>query len=270
MNCNTFTSNATAGTCNTNGYCQVTACKTNYHTYNNACEADSTSHCGAHGKTCASNSVCEEGECVFAYNIGDIITFGHYEQDKNTSNGKEPIEWRVLDIDSDGHLLVISDKVLDVKPYNTKYRDVTWARCTIRSWLNGYSSSNNTLGINYTSDNFIDTAFIPEEKARIIASNVPAHPNPHYSSTPAGSPTTDKIFLLSVVEAESYFTTNEARKASVTLYARKEGTVYKWWLRSPGDALDGAAAVSLSDGSVGVDGVSFDSIGVRPALWLNL
>ena len=51
--------------------------------------------------------------------VGDIITFGHCEQDNDTTNGKEPIEWRVLDKNDEGQLLVISEKVLDAKPYNT-------------------------------------------------------------------------------------------------------------------------------------------------------
>ncbi|MBQ9395785.1 MAG: hypothetical protein IJU23_09770 [Proteobacteria bacterium] len=332
LNCNTFTNNATAGICNTNGSCQVTACKSNFHIYNNACEADSTTNCGAHGtkcnvenatntcsggkctftclsnfhtynnaceannttncgkhgNTCTTGQTCNAGNCVSSsINIGDIITFGHYEQDNNTSNGKEPIEWRVLDIDSDGHFLIISDKVLDVQRYNTTDISITWERSTIRSWLNGYGSSYNTVGTSYTSNNFIDTAFTPEERARIIASKVPAHVNPHWSSIPAGNETTDKIFLLSVVEAESYFTTNEARKAYTTPYAAYNyndvllSSDYcimnyyilskcsvNWWLRSPGSYPNYAAYVRDHGG---VDFVMPDGsgIGVRPALWVN-
>lgn len=35
------------------------------------------------------------------YKVGDIIKFGHYEQDGNTANGKEEIEWQVLKVESD-------------------------------------------------------------------------------------------------------------------------------------------------------------------------
>lgn len=31
-------------------------------------------------------------------NVGDIVKFGSYEQDNNTENGAEPIEWQVLEI----------------------------------------------------------------------------------------------------------------------------------------------------------------------------
>ncbi len=35
-------------------------------------------------------------------NIGDTVLFGAYEQDNETTNGKEAIEWRVLDKRPDG------------------------------------------------------------------------------------------------------------------------------------------------------------------------
>ena len=45
-------------------------------------------------------------------NVGDIIVVGTYEQDNNTSNGKELIEWLVL-AKENNRVLVISDKALD-------------------------------------------------------------------------------------------------------------------------------------------------------------
>ena len=40
------------------------------------------------------------------YKVGDIIKFGHYEQDGNTANGKEEIEWQVLKVESDRYLVI--------------------------------------------------------------------------------------------------------------------------------------------------------------------
>ena len=40
--------------------------------------------------------------------VGDIIEFGSYEQDNDSSNGSEPIKWRVLEV-SDGSALVVSE-----------------------------------------------------------------------------------------------------------------------------------------------------------------
>lgn len=50
--------------------------------------------------------------------VGDYVFFGAYEQDNNTANGKENIEWLVLEV-KDGKALVTSKYALDCKPYNT-------------------------------------------------------------------------------------------------------------------------------------------------------
>ncbi|MBS7381772.1 MAG: BspA family leucine-rich repeat surface protein [Bradymonadales bacterium] len=66
--CQDCTLNATASTCNDEGYCQITACEKGYHEYNNTCEADSIEHCGAHGNACSVEngiSFCNEGKCDF-------------------------------------------------------------------------------------------------------------------------------------------------------------------------------------------------------------
>ena len=228
--------------------------------------------------------------CNRSISVGDIVTFGHYEQDNDTDNGKEPIEWRVLDINEEGQLLLLSDKALDVQRYNTTVISITWEKSTIRSWLNGYEASYNTVGKDYTAENFIDAAFTAEEKAKILTSNVPAHENPKYSTSP-GNPTTDKIFLLSIVEAQTYFATDADRKADATRYAVKKGLfvdgsetgssfngtcsdvhcISCWWLRSPGSRTDYAAHVFFH-GSIGGGGFNVrdnNDNAVRPALWVS-
>ena len=231
-------------------------------------------NCAGCGITCASGNVCNAGNCATA-SVGSIITFGHYEQDNVTSNGKEPIEWRVLDV-SNGKTLLISEKVLDAKPYNTTYISITWEKSTIRSWLNGYGASYNTVGTSFTNDNFINTAFTATERAKIVSS---------------GNATTDKIFLLSITEANNYFSSNDDRRADATRYAVKQGVNVKgsesgkythdgsctdvhcyarWWLRSRGDDSNFAASVTNS-GDVYDSGynVNYARVGVRPALWIN-
>ncbi len=247
-------------------------------------------NCAGCNIACSNTTSCHAGVCDDAWVVGDIIPFGRYEQDNDTTNGKEPITWRVLDI-KDRKLLLISEKVLDVKFYNTTNISITWAKSTIRSWLNGYDASYNTVGTSFTSSNFIDAAFTAEEKAKIVASKVPAHANPSYSTSP-GVATTDKSFLLSITEANNYFKDNADRMADATRYAVKKGAGVKgsssgnyttngtctdvhctsyWWLRSPGSYTRNAAHVYL-DGSVAVDGiyVDYDNRAVRPALWVNL
>ena len=246
-------------------------------------------NCGGCGIACGSDDYCRAGVCVPFPEVGDIITFGHYEQDNDTTNGNEPIDWRVLDKNDAGQYLLISEKVLDMKPYNLTTISSTWEKSTIRSWLNGYDASYNTVGTDFTSSNFIDTAFTAEEKAKIVLSNVPAHANPNNSTSP-GNATTDKIFLLSITEAKNYFATDAKRQADATRYAAKQGvwvlgsesgTASKdgtctdihcyalWWLRSPGSSANSAVLVHC-EGWLDSDFVSFTGRGVRPALWVNL
>ena len=261
-----------------------------YDVVTNTCACDNANHwVGTAGScTCETGYELSGTVCNRSISVGDIVTFGHYEQDNDRYNGKEPIEWRVLDINEEGQLLLLSDKALDVRPYNTKMIYITWEESTIRSWLNGYEASYNRVGKDYTAENFIDAAFTAEEKAKILTSNVPAHKNPSYSTSP-GNPTTDKIFLLSIVEAQTYFATDADRKADATRYAVKKGAFVVgsetgkgshdgtcsdvhcfscWWLRSPAPYYEDVEYVD-SDGDTYYAGVSYARYVVRPALWMN-
>ena len=61
---------------------------------------------------------------------GDIVTLGEYEQDNNTSNGKEPIEWIVLHNEA-GDVYLLSKYVLDAQQFNAT--DVK--ECSLDDWL---------------------------------------------------------------------------------------------------------------------------------------
>ena len=53
--------------------------------------------------------------------VGSTVFFGSYEQDNDTANGKEDIEWIVLAKEGN-KLLVISKYALDCQKYNSTYR----------------------------------------------------------------------------------------------------------------------------------------------------
>ena len=195
--------------------------------------------------------------------VGSYVSFGSYEQDNDTTNGKEDIEWLVL-AKEDNKILVISKYALDCQQYNTSFTSVTWETCSLRKWLNG---------------TFINNAFSSGEQSMIQTTTVTADKNPSYSTSP-GNNTTDKVFLLSITEVNQYFSSDSARQCQGcqgTAYCYAQGT-YKgsngncwWWLRSPGyDSLD-AAGVD-DDGSVDFSGFDVDYVddAVRPALWINL
>lgn len=189
---------------------------------------------------------------------GDYVFFGAYEQDNNTSNGKEDVEWLVLEI-KDGKALVISKYALVCKPYS--YTDVTWETCSLRKWLN---------------NDFINSAFSADEKAMIPTVTVSADKNPNYSTNP-GNATQDKVFLLSITEANKYFSSDSARQCKPTDYAVANGAWESdsgncwWWLRSPGYKQNYAAYVfTAGDVYEYGDFVAYDFLAIRPALWIEM
>ena len=200
----------------------------------------------------------------------DCIYFGNYYQ--SNSSTKEPIKWRVLSVDGNDAFL-LADQNLDAKPYNEKFTDVTWATCTLRTWLNG---------------TFLNTAFTSAEQAAIKNTTVVNEDNP-YNGTEGGENTTDKVYLLSIAETcntaygfnGEFRTVSETREAKNTAYAKECGawtstsTEYKgngfWWLRSPGGRSNSASRVSSSGyGLSNGHSVNIASDAVRPALHLNL
>lgn len=196
-------------------------------------------------------------------NAGDIIIFGAYEQDGDTSNGKEAIEWLVLDYDAEtNRALVISKYALDAKAYNDEWAKITWETCTLRAWLN---------------EEFMNAAFNTEEQQMIPTVTVNVDKNPDFNITP-GNATQDKVFLLSITEADRYFTDNDARMCVPTKYAAVNLVVWGngncgWWLRTPGCFNDYAADVSSSGLIDNAGFVVYDSSlvsGIRPAMWIDL
>ncbi len=192
--------------------------------------------------------------------VGDYIIFGAYEQDNKNSNGKEDVEWLVLEV-KDGKALVISKYALDCKQYEASSTNATWETCTLRKWLNS---------------DFINTAFSTDEKAMIPTVTVFADKNPEYSTNP-GNTTQDQVFLLSITEVNKYFNSDIARECESTNYAIANGAFFydtlncQWWLRSPAYDQYTAALVNRV-GSVieGGDVVYSSDTAVRPALWINL
>ena len=63
-----------------------------------------------------SGSASTDGVDRTKIHVGGTVKYGSYEQDNNTSNGAETIEWTVLDIQGD-KALVISKNVLDFQRY---------------------------------------------------------------------------------------------------------------------------------------------------------
>jgi len=168
--------------------------------------------------------------------IGDVFLFGNYN-------------WRVLEIQGDT-ALIISEYVLEIRAYHAEDADeITWEHSNIRAYLNGEF---------YNSFSSADQS--------IIIETVVINDNNPYINTSGGNDTTDKIFLLSIDEVQTYFANNPAR---IALNVNDEASL--WLLRSPGFRSIDAAHVD-SYGSVDVNGysVEYAAGGVRPAMWISL
>lgn len=194
-------------------------------------------------------------------NVGDSFFFGHFEQDNDETNGKEEIQWLVLEKE-DNRIFVISKYALFAQGYNEVNTNVSWETCTLRACLNS---------------TFLDEAFSAEEQAQIPTVTVPPAESPKYRTDP-GNATEDKVFLISIRDLEKYFPTDSDRECMPTAYALANGAKAKevngncwWWLRSPGIAQNCAARVNCY-GSLRNSGppVSSDYSCVRPAMWIDL
>lgn len=215
----------------------------------------------------------------------DCVYFGNYYQsDATDATGttKDPIKWRVLSVDGDDAFL-LADQNLNARRYNESHTDVTWETCTLRSWLNGYGASANVENTDYSSDNFIDTAFTAAEQGAIKQTNVVNEDNPEYG-TEGGNDTTDQVYLLSIAEASNasygfnstFNTSSKTRVSTNTAYTACKSGMHSvgyadhWWLRSPG-AHSNYPSLVLEDGYGDYYyGLSGHYVAVRPALHLNL
>ncbi len=88
--------------------------------------------------------------------------------------------------------------------------------------------------------------------------------------------TTDKVFLLSIQEAEKYFDSDESRMCKGPEYCCAQRELHEkdrcyWWLRSPGRSSNSAAYID-ADGVVCDNGMSvvLNDYAVRPAMRIKI
>lgn len=196
-----------------------------------------------------------------SYMKGDIVRFGSYA-------GKT-VEWIVLKADKD-KVLLLSKYVLDVIPYNSVHRAVTWKASSLRQYLN---------------HGFIEDVFSALERKQIENVNVDNRNNGKHNRTYGGEDTYDRIFCLSIDETEQYiendikkrmaeateFAKSRVNESFVKFFINDKTNSASWWLRSPG--FDSKLA-SCVDGTGWINAGGFkvndSSVGIRPALWMKV
>lgn len=234
------------------------------------------------------------------YAVGDVVRLGRYEQDNIPDDGPELIEWYVIaSKKEDNSYLLLSRHILDLKPYNTDRKRVSWENCSLRVWLN---------------KGFAENVFNDKELKKIIPTLIENSDNTK-SESDGGNTTRDTVFLLSASEAEQYLTRETARGISTdyafwlgartiqpgfvdldksdteyfdshnlsnssggkTILPSLISKEYCWFLRTPGSSQEMVSRVyntyfSKRFSKIGVfidsDGVMVDAKqGIRPALW---
>lgn len=199
----------------------------------------------------------------------------------------EPIKWRVLNKNGND-LFLLADVALDTQQYDTEgWLILRWENSTVRSWLNGYDASKNKMEKDYTSKNFIHSAFSKAEQTAIKTTNLVTNEfGDEYN-------TKDQIFLLSksdvydteeaqnngfLKERDAY---DEARRSYCSTYAYAMGAYrtksyysdgnIDWWLRSPG--RQGNMRMGVDQQGAVYDrgnGATSRDTSIRPAMHLNL
>lgn len=192
------------------------------------------------------------------FSQNSIIEMGIYPYERDGS--MRSIEWIVLEKYEDNTALLISKYGLDSKPYHTEYADVSWESSSLCGWLN---------------NSFYNIAFSAWEQSLILDSGINTKKE-MLPDNPSGQQKTDKLFLLSLEEAEHYFKDDNARRAKPTPYAVQRGAYVNgnagwWWLRSKGPNPYYALAVNL-EGAVPPLGIRINSEteSVRVAMKVNL
>lgn len=243
--------------------------------------------------------------------VGDVVTMGEYCHALNSQYSYEttfPVKWLVLDKAEDKALLIslfnidLSCYFQDPTAYfeswlgddvPLQYRleflklcadsdfykldkfeeadiPITWKNSYVRFWLNNLR---------------LHHIFSDEEASCILPTNVHTPGNPVYG-TDGGEDTVDYLFLLSVEEAQKYFSSDEMRRTQIIpdvetndyvyvtdYYSYRKNTTdfYGWWLRSPGEWQDYAAYVGRF-GNIELTGEDVEryDFSIRPAMWVDL
>ncbi|MDD2647633.1 MAG: DUF6273 domain-containing protein [Eubacteriales bacterium] len=200
--------------------------------------------------------------------VGTYVKFGSYEQDNDTLNGAEAIEWKVLEVEG-GEALLISRYALENKPFNDTSSKQTWSNSSLRSWLN---------------HTFLKAAFTADEQESIASSSIDesyAQAHPDFPPKRLGENTTDKVFLLSYAEMIEYMPDDYDRLCAPTKKAVSDGGNVSserflddlektswYWLRSP--AFNNNIVCVNWDGALATCYMSHPYGVVRPCIRVKL
>lgn len=196
-------------------------------------------------------------------NVGELVKFGTYEQDNDYEDGKEEIEWIVIDKEGNS-ILLISNYCLDCKPNVDGGGSYTWKYSLLYPWL---------------TQTFFNEAFSEEEREKIISPKDAGVTETIFSDVPD-----DKITLLNTEEADMFFDSDASRKAYPTKYAISQGVYVDgdngyvdagggsclWYLRPPSGSSTSMVYVAHVNGWLSYYVAKYNNdMGVRPVIWVD-
>jgi len=169
--------------------------------------------------------------------------FGRYPA--QADGQAEPVLWRVLRV-ADGQALLLSDRVLDVRPAHSGEGYDGFETSTLAAWLNG---------------DFPQAAFDPAEQAAVLASGVPV-------SLPSADLLRDKALGFSGARDRMAAPTAYALSRGVLAY--RKGAQAGYWMADKAQSMSGAQRRVLEEGNLGYIRADAENIGVRPLVTLSL
>ena len=208
--------------------------------------------------------------------VGQLVSFGHYEQDDDPSTTNESILWIVVEKNG-SELKLMSLYCLDSAPFMSNDDPVQWANSYVRQFLN---------------NDFYNRAFSASEQAMIQSVTVKNNPNPLHR-TSSGDDTVDKVYLPSLEDVMEHYgieacveTGYPGLYAQATPYAinhsistERNGIWLEilgsnncwWWLRSSGGNDQNATEVG-SGGYLSFNGADATDHqrGLRPIIHINV
>ncbi len=202
--------------------------------------------------------------------IGSTFFLGETEQDNNTENGTEPIEWLILEKTED-KVFVICKKVIEWIPFS-KYEDKA-----DEEGIEGGSINDFTWNIDQNQQHdwlfngLYKEGFTESEKEIIVQTH-----NITTDSVLIGTwqlESDDYLYIPSKEEVETYIPDVANRKAEMTVFvaekAKKNETEYICWsLRTEGPSSRYTSQI-LENGELGAFYTNVPN-GVRPVMWLDI
>lgn len=215
----------------------------------------------------------------FSYENDETIKFGSWFAYDKTGKSKDKLRWHILKKGKNRALLITED-IIDVRPFHNSDEDVSWSDSDLRKWLN---------------DVFYNEAFSEEEKKyiynykiadlRFFKDNFVKKEDEYIRVNNLGD-STDKVFLLSHLEMITYFNTATTDKqilnTSLSRYAENKyknisnnecnDSICSYWTRDTSSKNGENRAYSVDEKgnyNYSYKKVNNDLVGVRPVIWVK-